>query len=345
MRFTNTATTASLILTAVLLLAVSTTEPVGNGSKASHKKNHGKKLGQSPASNGKSLPRDGGYTCGGSNGSCPNGLCCSQYGWCDVGAAYCGAGCQKDFGHCEGDGNDNDSPPTTQPDDPVVTPPTRNGRPRPGVAIERCTRAKTFALTFDDGPFKYTRKLRALLKKFNIRATFFVNAHNYLDADTDSDWASMIHELYNDGHQIASHTDTHPDLSKMNAEDIRAEMTRNEKYIHKAIGKFVRYMRPPYGATSHTSLKVLRELDYIVVNFEPDSGDSSHHDENQSAQTISDALQSNDAATGGLIVLAHDTEESSATKLVPLIAPMVTDAGLKFVTVAECLGDADGMYR
>ncbi len=26
---------------------------------------------------------------------CSSGLCCSQYGWCGTGAAYCGSGCQS----------------------------------------------------------------------------------------------------------------------------------------------------------------------------------------------------------------------------------------------------------
>ncbi|GAB2271430.1 hypothetical protein Dimus_006267 [Dionaea muscipula] len=29
---------------------------------------------------------------------CPNGLCCSQYGWCGTTSAYCGAGCQSQCG-------------------------------------------------------------------------------------------------------------------------------------------------------------------------------------------------------------------------------------------------------
>jgi len=34
-----------------------------------------------------------GYTCGGNQ-------CCSQYGWCGTGTAYCGNGCQSLFGRC-----------------------------------------------------------------------------------------------------------------------------------------------------------------------------------------------------------------------------------------------------
>jgi len=38
--------------------------------------------------------------CGPNNGICPNGKCCSQYGYCGKTSDYCGTGCQKTFGRC-----------------------------------------------------------------------------------------------------------------------------------------------------------------------------------------------------------------------------------------------------
>jgi len=40
--------------------------------------------------------------CGGKNGKCPTGQCCSQYGYCGTADAHCGAGCQSEFGKCNG---------------------------------------------------------------------------------------------------------------------------------------------------------------------------------------------------------------------------------------------------
>lgn len=44
---------------------------------------------------------------------CPNGLCCSEHGWCGSTVAYCGAGCQS---QCGG------SPTPTTPSTPTPTP-------------------------------------------------------------------------------------------------------------------------------------------------------------------------------------------------------------------------------
>ncbi|OUM57191.1 carbohydrate-binding module family 18 protein, partial [Piromyces sp. E2] len=46
------------------------------------------------------LPRKS--RCGPGVGSCSPGDCCSEYGWCGVTTGHCGAGCQSEFGRCDG---------------------------------------------------------------------------------------------------------------------------------------------------------------------------------------------------------------------------------------------------
>jgi len=43
-------------------------------------------------------------SCGPDNGGrvCPLGTCCSKHGWCGTGSIYCGLGCQKKYGSCDG---------------------------------------------------------------------------------------------------------------------------------------------------------------------------------------------------------------------------------------------------
>jgi len=38
--------------------------------------------------------------CGGSYGSCPEGTCCSKFGYCGTTKDHCGAGCQSKYGYC-----------------------------------------------------------------------------------------------------------------------------------------------------------------------------------------------------------------------------------------------------
>ncbi len=55
-------------------------------------------------------------------------------------------------------------------------------------------------LTFDDGPSTYTSKILDILKKYNIKATFFVTSNG-------SD--KLIKREYDEGHTVALHTATH----------------------------------------------------------------------------------------------------------------------------------------
>ena len=68
----------------------------------------------------------------GANAKCPGTECCSQYGWCGLTAAYCGAGCLSAFGTCTGTTPPTTTPPTTPP---TSTPPvSTNGRCGNGFA-------------------------------------------------------------------------------------------------------------------------------------------------------------------------------------------------------------------
>ena len=71
---------------------------------------------------------------------------------------------------------------------------------------------KAVYLTFDDGPIPIvTPWVVDLLKKYDIKATFFVvgkNAENYPD---------ILRQTVEYGHEIGNHTYSHPHLQKMDA--------------------------------------------------------------------------------------------------------------------------------
>lgn len=88
--------------------------------------------------------------------------------------------------------------------------------------ISRCTVPDTVALTYDDGPFMYTDTLLDILEEKGVKATFFIlgDSNSRL-----SDYKEMVQRAHREGHQIASHTWSHKDLSMMDSQQIREEMT------------------------------------------------------------------------------------------------------------------------
>lgn len=44
----------------------------------------------------------------------------------------------------------------------------------------KCSKPRTYALTFDDGPYEYTWQLADDLKDDGVKATFFINGNNWV---------------------------------------------------------------------------------------------------------------------------------------------------------------------
>lgn len=59
---------------------------------------------------------------------------------------------------------------------------------------------KTIYLTFDDGPGPYTAKLLDILKKYDVKATFFV---------VNTPRLYLVERMVEEGHQVALHTSSH----------------------------------------------------------------------------------------------------------------------------------------
>ncbi|KAG8964449.1 Carbohydrate esterase 4 protein [Tulasnella sp. 419] len=67
----------------------------------------------------------------------------------------------------------------------------------------KCTKAKTVALTFDDGPYYYMYDISKTLIANGAKGTFFVNGNNWMCIYDEN--GKRVKYLYDKGHQIASH--------------------------------------------------------------------------------------------------------------------------------------------
>lgn len=125
----------------------------------------------------------------------------------------------------------------------AATPPKVNTKPEKG----------TVALTFDDGPSPiYTPKVLAILKKYNIKATFFVvgaNAKKYPE---------LVKQISEEGHVVASHSMTHPMLTKLSASRLQYEVTEPQKIVDNILGKKPACLRYPFGASNERVRATIR---------------------------------------------------------------------------------------
>ena len=299
-------------------------------------------------------------SCGPANGyTCPNyAPCCSQWGWCGSTAAYCAAGCQPAFGRCDGGGNPTStippvetptSTPTTSPTTPPAGGSTVRDVARPkigsvpyGSVIYSCVRNGDIALTYDDGPYIYTPYLLDVLARNNVKATFFVVGSNGNgDIDKVTQWSDIVRRTYNEGHQIASHTWSHPDLTTLSSAARREEMYKTEEALINIIGLFPTYMRAPYLAYDSATQSDMSELGYHVISTNLDTKDYA----NDTPETIVnseatfDQYTVSDPASISYIVLNHDVHRQTVYTLTEYEIQRLRARGYRPVTVGECLGD------
>ncbi|ERF76252.1 hypothetical protein EPUS_04329 [Endocarpon pusillum Z07020] len=286
-------------------------------------------------------------SCGPANGyTCPSSApCCSQWGWCGGGPEYCAAACQPNFGNCDGGGGST----TTQ--GPPQGPRSGSVRdvPRPkigsvpyGSVIFNCVRNGDIALTFDDGPYIYTPHLLDVLAQYNVKATFFVVGSNGNgDIDQVGQWSDIIRRAYNEGHQIASHTWSHPDLTTLSSAARREEMYRTEQALANILGVFPTYMRPPYLAFDSASQADMADLGYHVISTNLDTRDYANNSPELigNSQRTFDEFTARDPGSASYIVLNHDIHRETVYTLAEYEIRRLQSRGYRPVTTGECLGD------
>ena len=97
-------------------------------------------------------------------------------------------------------------------------------------------------LTFDDGPTpEMTPVLLTLLERYDARGTFFLIGRN---AERQPHLVRRIHAA---GHQIGSHTYSHPDAWCTSSGKLLHELDRTSILLRRITGEPVSLMRPPYG--------------------------------------------------------------------------------------------------
>lgn len=182
----------------------------------------------------------------------------------------------------------------------------------------------TVALTFDDGPNPvYTRQILAILKKYNIKATFFMvgaNAKKYPD---------VVREVYAAGHTIASHTMTHPMLSKISETQLAYEIATPSTIINSIIHVKPKCLRYPFGDSNTHVREEIREYGMVPVPM----GFNSFDYERPGTEKITSWVLKN--IYSRQVVLLHDgyDKREQTVAALPHIIEGIKKRGLGFSTI------------
>ncbi len=133
----------------------------------------------------------------------------------------------------------------TDPASGLITDETYTAYPS-GWLVERSGAPdKTIALTFDDGPDPtWTPRILDVLKRHGVKATFFMIGEQVVD------FPGVVQRVYAEGHEIGSHSYTHPNMAHTSAERVRLELAATQRAFEAVLGRSVVLFRPPYNADS-----------------------------------------------------------------------------------------------
>ena len=164
---------------------------------------------------------------------------------------------------------------------------------------------KVIYLTFDDGPGIHTPKLLEILRKYNVKATFFVVNTQYIH---------LLPEMVADGHAIGVHTGSHV------YQEIYADETAffaDFKIVHDQIyaltGQKTTIMRFPGGSSNVVSdfnpgimtrlTKLVEEKGFTYFDWNVDSKDSGR---SKTAQQVFQTVVAGIGDKTCSVVLQHD---------------------------------------
>ena len=114
--------------------------------------------------------------------------------------------------------------------------------------IFKKTNGHTLYLTFDDGPDHfYTPQLLDLLKKYQVKATFFVVGRFALENH------DLIKRIQQEGHLIGFHSYEHKNALWKTPSYMKKDFDKGIE-VMKDLGINVRYYRPPWGLINWMTL-------------------------------------------------------------------------------------------
>jgi len=191
------------------------------------------------------------------------------------------------------------------------------------------TDKKRVALTFDDGPNPlYTPTILAELKRVHAQSTFFMVGKMV------QQYPDLALQILAEGHELANHTYTHPNMTKLKQQEIIAEVLRTRAAIKEITGHQTYFFRPPGGNIDPFVTKQLRALDYNIIYWSINAGEFRKMTPEKQTAAILGKIKD------GSILLLHNGPVDGTLNILPQLLDELTKRGFTCVTITELMKDA-----
>ncbi|PGL70651.1 polysaccharide deacetylase family protein [Bacillus sp. AFS055030] len=175
------------------------------------------------------------------------------------------------------------------------------------------------ALTFDDGPSKYSKEIVNVLKKYKVGGTFF-----YI-GDNVQRYPENVQYAYSNGYSVGSHSMHHYNFLKLSYKNQEDDLVRTNNLIKNITKQDTVLFRPPYGAKNQATIELMQKHQFKMVLWDKDTEDW----KNRNTNTIVNYVKSHTGS--GSIILLHETKPS--LDALPQIIEYLQSKNLKIVSL------------
>ncbi|MBR6755625.1 MAG: polysaccharide deacetylase family protein [Peptococcaceae bacterium] len=182
------------------------------------------------------------------------------------------------------------------------------------------------ALSFDAAwGCERTEKILAVLKEYNVQATFFLT-NIWLE-----DYPEMAQKIAADGHEIAMHSVTHPHMNSLSQAEVLEELAGNQKMITEITGYQPKLFRFPFGEYNNQNVILVREQGYAPIQWSIDSLDWKEMlSKDDIVRRVTDNLHN------GAIILCHNNGQWTAEAIAEII-PYALEKGYSFLPIGKLI--------
>ncbi|KAI8827961.1 hypothetical protein BJ741DRAFT_627955 [Chytriomyces cf. hyalinus JEL632] len=198
--------------------------------------------------------------------------------------------------------------------------------------ISQCSNMAVWGTSFDDGPSEFTPTLLDWFSKTQHKTTFFVIGNNVIS------YPDALYRAFQEGHQLASHTWSHPDLKSLSDDDVVAELVYGIMAIRTITGKTPKYYRPPMGNVDDRVQALAGMMGLTTVVWSHDSEDWTFAGKPEMRNVLTAFRQWMDQGVQGAISLEHDLWSDTVEVGIQAMELLVNN-NRTIVPVSDCLQD------
>lgn len=162
------------------------------------------------------------------------------------------------------------------------------------------------------------------LKNNEVHITFFM-VGEWVDK-----YPEAVKKIAEAGHEIGTHSNTHPHVNKLSAEKNLEEIKLSVNKIEKITNKKVELYRPPYGEYNDIVIRTAKNNGYYPIQWNLDTLDYKGLTGDEMWKRIKNKI------SNGSIILSHNGTKNTANSLDGLIKN-IKSQGFELVTVSELI--------